>query len=112
MAASPRPKPPPAPWFRGIIRNPLEGMRVGTEVAFRRSREGGWRVMSRTRQALVSDERVAHYVITIRSGGKPVRIADQAKANDHLADIFRGRILIGTPRKGSPHTTDLDLGKD
>lgn len=111
--ATAAPKPPPALWYRGIIRNPVEGLRVGTQVLFRRSREGGWRVMSRTRQALLSDATVAHFVIALRSKGEPVVLAseEQTRANDHLANIFRHRVLIGQPIAGTSFT-ELKLGRD
>lgn len=108
MKAPPR---PPSIWYRGIIRNPLEGIRVGTAVAFRRSREGGWRVITATRQVLVTDERVAHYVISLRgAGGKPIPLPDQEAVNRHLADIFHGRVLLG--KKGPGPYSDLNLARD
>lgn len=101
---------PPSIWYRGIIRNPLEGIRVGTAVAFRRSREGGWRVVTATRQVLVTDEHVARYVISLREAGRPIPLPDQEAVNRHLADIFHGRVLLG--RKGPGPYTELNLSKD
>ena len=90
-------KRPPSTWYYGVIKTPISGLKPGTRIAIRRSREGGWRILSRTQQTMITDSEVTKYVTIPLENGKPIPVQNQESANLHLADIFHHRVWKGRP---------------
>lgn len=94
-------KTPPSPWYLAILGKPVEGLPAHCRVYVRRAREGGWRVLSQTKQFRLNDSGMDNYVVFLRDdagGFVPAKPKQQERLNEHLQAIFKGT----TPKAYQP----------
>ena len=93
------PKQPAAPWFLATVILPTaksEGFTPGEKVCVRKSREGGYRILSATRTIVVGDKYVAAWVKRVaRANGDAIVLnpAAQLKADAHVQAVFKSQWL-------------------
>jgi hypothetical protein len=93
------PKLPAAPWFIATVILPSaksEGFTPGEKVVVRKSREGGYRILSATRTIVVGDKYIAAWVKReARRDGSAIMLnpAAQKLADERLQAVFKAQWL-------------------
>lgn len=80
--------PPPNPWFCATTTPAAAaaGLPANVRVAVRQSRTGGWRVMTKRMQVVISEKMIGQYLVT----EKPARVLpDQTAAEAHFQVLIR-----------------------
>lgn len=93
------PKLPAAPWFIATVILPSaksEGFTPGEKVCVRKSREGGYRILSATRTIVVGEKYIAAWVKRVqRANGSAIMLnpAAQKLADARLQEVFKSQWL-------------------
>ena len=83
-------KVPPAPWYHAVVLVAREGFQAGERVLVRKARAGGYRILGATRQVLVAEKWIGHWVLSMKTpAGTPLRVQNQGKADTHLQLVFK-----------------------
>lgn len=78
------------PWLRAVCLVDAEGFAKGELIVVRKSRTGGWRLLSPNRcTAIVGDKHITKWVLALRTAeGKVIAAPDQAGMDKALQGAF------------------------